>query len=51
LLDTGYDLNLLNKDIIPLAFWQKYQASVVGLKNIPTKISFQVPEAIFSFKE
>jgi len=50
LLDTGSDLNLLNKEIIPIQFWQKIETSVVGLGNIPTEISFQVPEASLCFK-
>lgn len=36
LLDTVSDLNLLNKEIILVNFWQKTQASAVGLGNIPT---------------
>jgi hypothetical protein len=51
LLDIGSDLNLLNKQIIPVNFWQKTQASVVGLGNIPTEISFQISEATLCFKQ
>jgi len=50
LIDTGSDLNLLHKNIIPVKFWQKSQASVVGIGNIPTKIFFQIPEASLCFK-
>lgn len=51
LLDTVSDLNLLNKEIILVNFWQKTQASAVGLGNIPTEISFQIPEATLCFKQ
>lgn len=36
LMDTGSNLNLLDKDIIPTKFWQKTQMSAVGLGNKPT---------------
>jgi hypothetical protein len=51
LIDTGSDLNLLHKDIIHVSLWQKTQAIVVGLGNIPNKISFQIPEAILCFQD
>jgi hypothetical protein len=51
LIDTGSDLNMLHKDIIPVSLWQKTQALVVGLGNIPNDISFQIPEAILCFQD
>jgi hypothetical protein len=50
LLDTGSDLNLLNKDIIPVQFWHKTKISAVGLGNIPTEISYEIPEATLCFR-
>jgi hypothetical protein len=49
-LDTGSDLNILNKDIVPVQFWHKKKISAVGLGNIPTEISYDIPEAILYFR-
>jgi hypothetical protein len=51
LIDTGSDLNMLNKHVIPVSLWEKTQAMVVGLGNIPNDISFQIPEAILCFQD
>jgi hypothetical protein len=45
LLDTGSDLNLLNKNVIPVAYWQKTSLNVSGLGNVLTNISHCVPKA------
>ena len=41
---------MLHKDIIPVSLWQKTQALVVGLGNIPNEISFQISEAVLCFQ-
>jgi len=51
LIDTGSDLNMLNKHVIPVSLWEKTQAMVVGLGNIPNDISFQVLEAVLCFQD
>jgi hypothetical protein len=51
LIDTWSDLNMLHKDIIPVSLWQKNQALVVGLGNIPNDISFQIPEVVLFFQD
>jgi hypothetical protein len=51
LIDTGSDLNMLHKDIILVSLWKKAQALVVGLGNIPNKISFQIPEVVLCFQD
>jgi hypothetical protein len=40
----------LNKDIIPIQFLHKTQMSAIGLGNVPTQISYEVPEAVLCFK-
>jgi hypothetical protein len=49
LIDTGSDLNLLNKHVIPVAYWEKTELQVSGLGNILTNISFFVPKATLCF--
>jgi hypothetical protein len=51
LIDTGSDLNMLNKHVIPVSLWEKTQATVTGLGNIPNNISFQIPEAVLCFED
>jgi hypothetical protein len=49
LIDTGSDLNLLNKTVIPVAYWEKTDLKVSGLGNIPTTISYCIPKTIIQF--
>jgi hypothetical protein len=42
---------MLNKHVIPVSLWEKTQAMVVGLGNIPNDISFQIPEAVLCFQD
>lgn len=49
LLDTGSDLNLLNKHVIPVAYWEKTNLIVSGLGNILTKISYCIPKSTLCF--
>jgi len=51
LIDTGSDLNMLNKHVIPISLWEKTQATITGLGNVPNIISFQIPEAVLCFKD
>ena len=50
LLDTGSDLNILNKEIIPIQFWHKTQQSAIGLGNQPTQLLYEIPEATLCFQ-
>jgi hypothetical protein len=51
LIDTGSDLNLLNKHVIPVSLWEKTELTVTGLGNILNTISFFIPEAILCFQK
>jgi hypothetical protein len=50
LIDTGSDLNLLNKHVIPVSLWEKTQVIATGLGNIVNNISFHIPEATLCFQ-
>jgi hypothetical protein len=50
LLDTGYDLNLLNKEIILVQFWQKTHQSAIGLGNQPTQLLYEIPKETLCFQ-
>jgi hypothetical protein len=50
LIDTGSDLNLLNKHVIPVSLWEKTDLTVTGLGNVLNTISFYIPEATYVFK-
>lgn len=49
LIDTGSDLNLLHKQVIPMAYWEKTDLKVAGLGNVLTDISYFVPKATLCF--
>ena len=50
LLDTGSDLNLLNKEIILVQFWHKTQQSAISLGNQPSQLLYEIPEATLCFQ-
>jgi hypothetical protein len=43
LIDTGSDINLLNKEIIPAKYWAPSFGSAVGLGNQNTDFQYEVP--------
>lgn len=51
LIDTGSDLNLLNKNVIPVSLWDKTKLTVTGLGNILNDISFFIPKATLCFQK
>jgi hypothetical protein len=46
LIDTGSDLNLLHKDLIPAKYWLPSFGSATGLGNVNTSFQFEVPKGI-----
>jgi hypothetical protein len=51
LIDTGSDMNLLNKDLIPCKYWLPSTYSAIGLGNISTDFDFEVPKAVIWFDQ
>jgi hypothetical protein len=51
LLDTGSDMNLINKDLIPAKYWLPSCGSAVGLGNVNTAFNFEIPKGILLFGE
>jgi hypothetical protein len=50
LIDTGSDLNLLNKHVIPVSLWEKTELTVTGLGNVLNNISFLFQKQLYAFK-
>jgi hypothetical protein len=44
LLDTGSDMNLLDKDLIPHKYWFPSRFSAIGIGNISTNMDFEIPK-------
>ena len=51
LLDTGSDMNLLNQNRIPCKYWLPSKYYAVGLGNVSTDISFEIPKALIWFEQ
>jgi hypothetical protein len=51
LLDTGSDMNLVHKDLIPHKYWFPSSYSAIGLGNISTDMDFEIPRGILLFDE
>jgi len=51
LIDTGSDLNMLNKHVIPVSLWEKIELTVTGLGIVLNTISFYIPEATLCFQQ
>ena len=51
LLDTGLDMNLLNKNLIPCKYWLPSNYPVIGLGNVSTDFDFEVPKGVLWFDQ
>jgi hypothetical protein len=51
LLDTGSDMNLVHKDLIPAKYWLPNNYSAIGLGNVNTVMDFEIPKGILLFDE
>lgn len=51
LLDTGSDMNLFHKDLIPHKYWLPSSYSAIGLGNVSTNMDFEIPKGILLFDE
>lgn len=51
LIDTGSDLNILHKDLIPANYWLSSFGSTVGLGNKDTTFQFEVPRGILQIED
>jgi len=51
LLDTGSDMNLLQKNLIPYKYWLPSNYSAIGLGNISTDFDYEIPKGILWFDE
>jgi len=51
LLDTGSDMNLINKELILAKYWLPSCGSVVGLGNVNTDFNFEIPKGTLIFEE
>jgi len=45
LIDSGSDLNLLNKDVIPSIYWHKMNHYVICLGNKTNPMNYEIPKA------
>jgi hypothetical protein len=51
LIDTGSDLNLLDKNLIPAKYWLPSFGSATGLGNVNTSFKYEVPKGILLLEE
>ena len=51
LLDTGSDMNLLNKNLIPCKYWLPSNYYAIGLGNVSTDFDFEVPKGVLWFDQ
>lgn len=51
LLDTGSDMNLINKELILAKYWLPSCGFAVGLGNVNTTFNFEIPKGILLFGE
>lgn len=51
LLDTGSDMNLVHKDLIPSKYWLPSNYSAIGLGNVNNDMNFEIPKGILLFDE
>jgi hypothetical protein len=51
LIDSGSDLNILHKDIIPSIYWNKTDHSVIGLGNKSIQMNYEIPKATMCFRD
>lgn len=50
LIDFGSDLNIHQKDVIPLIYWNKTYHSIIGLGNKSIQMNYEILEATLCFK-
>jgi hypothetical protein len=50
-LDTGSDMNLLNKNLIPCKYCLPSNYSSIGLGNVSTDFDFEVPKGVLWFDQ
>ena len=51
LLDTGSDMNLVHKDLIPHKYWFPSSYSAIGMGNVSIEMDFEIPKGILLFDE
>jgi hypothetical protein len=51
LLDTGSDMNLLNKKLIPCKYWLPTNYYAIGVGNVSTDFDFEVPKGVLWFDQ
>jgi len=51
LIDIGSDMNLIQKNLVPIKYWLPSNYSAIGLGNVNTDMFFEIPKGILLFDE